>query len=103
MEELVEIAKIFSDGNRLKIAVLILREEEVCVCEICDTLLLSQPLVSRHLKLMRKAGILEIRQDGRWMIYSLTEKPSPLLSCWIDEIRKYDQLLPELKGCKTRK
>lgn len=59
MERLIQLIKVFSDINCLKILILILRDSKVCVCEICDTLELSQPLISCHLKQMREAGILE--------------------------------------------
>lgn len=99
MERLVQLAKIFSDLNRLKILILVLRNSEVCVCEICDTLGLSQPLVSRHLKQMREADILESRQAGTWVIYSLSSRPDPSLECWIKEARKEFSSLPKLMVC----
>jgi ArsR family transcriptional regulator len=102
MERLVQVSKIFSDINRLKILILILREKEVCVCEICDTLELSQPLVSRHLKQMREAAILESMQEGKWVIYSLTSAPDLFLECWIKEARKHIPFLPKLVACSTK-
>ncbi len=102
MKTLVQMAKIFSDPNRLDIFALIVRNENLCVCEICDTLNLSQPLVSRHLKQMREAGILETRQEGRWMIYSVTPQPDTFLLCWIEEVKKHLDSLPKLIGCSTR-
>jgi len=71
MEEIVALAKIFSDPNRVKIAALLQREGGVCVCEICDTLSLSQPLVSRHLRQMRQAGVVNAEHSGKWMVYFL--------------------------------
>ena len=50
MEEMVTLAKAMSDVHRVEIVALIRREGEVCVRELCDTLHLPQPLVSRHLK-----------------------------------------------------
>lgn len=102
MERLVQLAKIFSDLNRLKILILVLRDRAVCVCEICDTLELSQPLVSRHLKQMREASILESRQAGTWVIYSLTSTPDVSLECWINEAQKQFAFLPKLINCNTK-
>ena len=102
MERLVQLSKIFSDINRLKILILILRDTEVCVCEICETLELSQPLVSRHLKQMRNANILESMQKGKWMIYSLIAKPDSLLQCWIHEAMKQTTCLPPLVTCTAK-
>lgn len=102
MERLVKLAKIFSDINRLKILALSLRDKELCVCEICDTLKLSQPLVSRHLKQMREAKIFTSIQKGKWVIYSLVETPDPVLECWIKEVSKELSSLPSLVGCDIK-
>lgn len=102
MERLVKLAKIFSDINRLKILALSLRDEELCVCEICDTLELSQPLVSRHLKQMREAEVLTSEQRGKWVIYSIVETPDPILECWIKEVEKELSFLPPLVGCDIK-
>ena len=102
MERLVKLAKIFSDINRLKILALCVRDKELCVCEVCDTLELSQPLVSRHLKQMREAGILVSEQKGKWVIYSLVEIPDPILECWIKEVSKEFSSLPPLVGCEIK-
>ncbi|MGZ5209083.1 MAG: ArsR/SmtB family transcription factor [Sulfuricurvum sp.] len=102
MEKLIQLAKIFSDINRLKILVLVLRDTKVCVCEICDTLELSQPLVSRHLKQMKESNILESQQEGKWVIYSLTKNPDSALECWIKEAQKHFSALPKLIVCTTK-
>jgi ArsR family transcriptional regulator len=102
MERLVKLAKIFSDINRLKILALSLRDKELCVCEICDTLNLSQPLVSRHLKQMRESGVFTSEQKGKWVIYSLVEKPDTILECWIKEVRKEAESLPSLVKCDIK-
>ncbi len=99
MEKIILFSKIFSDKNRLDIFALILRDKQVCVCEICDTLNLSQPLVSRHLKQMREAGILQSSQEGKWVVYSLGEDIEPALKCWIKEIAKHTSGLPKLVAC----
>ena len=102
MDELLSLAKIFSDLNRLKILALILRDKEVCVCEVCDTLELSQPLVSRHLKQMKEANILQAHKNGKWVIYSLHEKPSSALDSWAHELKKHLDTLPAIVSCQTK-
>jgi len=99
MEKLVKLAKIFSDKNRLNIFALILRDDKLCVCEICDTLKLSQPLVSRHLKMMKEAQVLQATQEGKWMLYALTKDIDSALKCWIDETSKHLSALPNLVAC----
>ena len=98
MEQLVQIGKILSDSNRIKMIALLQREEELCVCEICDTLQLSQPLVSRHLKQMRFAGIVTTQQKGRWILYTLQD--SELLFCILHKLQTVQ--LPKLVVCTKK-
>jgi len=69
---------------------LIQAESEVCVCELTFTLNESQPKISRHLALMREAGIVESRREGTWMHYLM----NPQLPIWAKEIirHNFDQL-----------
>ena len=98
MEHLVQIAKVFSDENRIRIIALLMRYESLCVCEICDTLQLSQPLVSRHLRQIKKAGVITSVKKGKWMVYALADE-SGELSCWFDAVRKSVPSLPPLVVC----
>jgi DNA-binding transcriptional ArsR family regulator len=68
-------AKIFnalSDPIRLEI-IEFLRDGEKCVCEITPHLKLIQPVVSRHLKILKAAGLVKRRKKGTWHMYSLTD------------------------------
>ncbi len=98
MEKLVQTAKILSDINRVKILGLMQREKELCVCEICDTLKLSQPLVSRHLKQMREADLVETLQSGKWIIYKL--KSNNIIDCFLKEVQESIQKLPQIISCQ---
>lgn len=73
---------VMSDPTRLRALMLIQSEGEVCVCELTHALQESQPKVSRHLALMRDAGIVEARREGTLMHYSL----SPALPEWARQI-----------------
>jgi ArsR family transcriptional regulator len=99
MEKFVTLSKVFSDYNRACIFALILRDKQVCVCEICDTLNLSQPLVSRHLKQMKDANILQASQNKKWVVYSLVQEKDSILKCLIKEIKKNTFTLPKLVVC----
>ena len=61
-----------SDPIRLEI-ITYLRNGEKCVCEIVPHLNLIQPLVSRHLKILKDAGIVRCRKDGTKRMYSLVD------------------------------
>jgi len=99
MENIVAIAKVLSDINRIKILGLLLRNKELCVCEFCDTLNLSQPLVSRHLKQMKISGLINSKQEGKWVIYSLSKTQDHIMKCYLSEIKKSTHDLPSLAIC----
>jgi len=61
-----------SDPIRLEI-VNYLRQGERCVCEIVPHLNLIQPLVSRHLKILKDSGIVQCRKDGTKRMYSIVD------------------------------
>jgi len=99
IDEMTEIFKALSDINRVRIIALIAREGSVCVCELCDTLGLSQPLVSRHLRQLKTAGILVSYKVGKWMIYQINPDAAPLFRCVLDEIHRASETLPPLCAC----
>lgn len=68
-------AKIFdalADPIRLEI-IDFLRNGEKCVCEITPYLNLAQPLISRHLRILKNAGLVKRRKKSTWHFYSLTD------------------------------
>jgi ArsR family transcriptional regulator len=68
----------FANPTRLRILNLLLAEKEICVCDLCATLDLLQPRVSRHLALLREAGLVDVREEGKWKFYALADPPTPL-------------------------
>ncbi|MBN1357751.1 winged helix-turn-helix transcriptional regulator [Candidatus Bathyarchaeota archaeon] len=87
-------AKIFnalSDPTRLEI-IEFLRDGEKRVCEITPYMKLLQPIVSRHLKILKNAGLVKRRKQGTWHMYSLT---NPEVCHVIDSLTP--ELLEELK------
>ena len=64
------IFKALADDTRLRILNL-LRQREICVCEIVDVLGLCQSKVSRHLATLKHAGLVTCRREGPWIYYSL--------------------------------
>jgi len=61
--------RALSDPARLRLLSLIARCGDVCACEPVETLGLSQPTVSHHLKVLHDAGLLERERRGRWIHY----------------------------------
>lgn len=68
----VEIFKAVSDPCRLRILKL-LKEGELCVCEIMTALKKPQSSTSHHLSILREAGLVKERRDGKWSYYRLAD------------------------------
>ena len=69
--ELTQIFKLLSDETRLRILMYLIREGELHVTALCERLEQSQPAVSHHLALLRVAGLIEARRDGKHNFYSV--------------------------------
>lgn len=72
-EQVVEVLRAAGESTRLRVLAL-LADEELSVLELCRILDQSQPRVSRHLKLLAEAGLVERFPDGAWVFYRLASK-----------------------------
>lgn len=71
------VTKALADVTRLRIMVLLVGREELCVCELTQALELAQPKISRHLAVLRESGLLQDRKSGLWVYYRLhTDLPT---------------------------
>lgn len=77
-----EVFKCLADETRARAILLIADQGELCVCELMCALGDSQPKVSRHLALLRGAGLLLDRRQGQWVYYRL----NPELPAWIGDV-----------------
>lgn len=77
-----ELFKCLSEDIRARSTLLIAEHGELCVCELMCALDESQPKISRHLALLRTAGVLLDRRQGQWIYYRL----NPALPAWAVEI-----------------
>jgi ArsR family transcriptional regulator, arsenate/arsenite/antimonite-responsive transcriptional repressor len=68
--------KALGDETRLRIVAL-LAHGELCVCHLEAALNLTQPTASRHLAVLRNAGVVDTRRDGSWVHYRLAAQPDP--------------------------
>lgn len=82
-----------SDPLRMKVLDL-LREQELCVCELCDFIGVSQSKLSFHLKTLKEAALVRTRQEGRWIYYSLNLPQFVVLEQHLAEYRRFSQILP---------
>jgi ArsR family transcriptional regulator len=72
MQRQIKMIKALGDETRLRILKLLLRKE-LCVCELEAALNLPQSKVSRHLTVLRSAGLVEDRREGTWIFYSFSK------------------------------
>ncbi len=71
---MARLFKALGDETRLRIVAL-LSHGELCVCHIEAALELPQPTASRHLGVLRAAGVVDARRRGTWMYYRLADQP----------------------------
>lgn len=67
----------------------LLRVGERPVGDLVDRLGLSQPGVSKHLKVLRDAGLVAVRADGRQRLYALRAQPLAEVDAWLEPYRAY--------------
>jgi DNA-binding transcriptional ArsR family regulator len=77
---------ILADHTRFRI-VECLRSGERSVGTLVDTLSVSQPGVSRHLRILHRAGFVHVRADGQKRFYSLRRQPFRVLDDWVHDYR----------------
>ena len=70
--DLSELFKIFGDSTRIKILYSLL-VSEMCVCDIATLLGMSQSAISHQLRLLKQAGLVKYRRDGKTIFYSLAD------------------------------
>lgn len=85
LEALDQIFKALADPSRIRILGL-LAAGEVCVCHLHESLRLTQPLVSRHLAYLRRAGLVRTRKEGLWVYYSLAPRQEGVTGTLLDSV-----------------
>ena len=82
-----------SEPLRMKV-LNILRNQELCVCDLCNTLGTSQSKLSFHLKTLKQAGLVNSRQQGRWIYYSINLPQIAVLEDYLLEFRRFTKITP---------
>lgn len=79
IDELEKIFKALSDRNRIRILKM-LQKKSLCVCEIREILDLAVSTVSKHLSILREAGLISDWKEGKWINYKINPQPSQIAS-----------------------
>ncbi len=114
MKSFIRIMKALSDPNRVRVLKL-LQNGELCVCEIKEFLQLAQSTVSKHMKNLEDAGLVERERRGTWIMYRLAgtngsgyvDEVLALLKDWLEDdydlqqMRlNWDMVLKTTKPCQ---
>ena len=92
MKQFIKVMKALSDPSRVKILKM-LQCKAMCVCEIQELLELAQSTISKHLKLLEDAGLVESTRDKLWVNYRLADNADSVyaatllhnLHSWLDD------------------
>lgn len=97
MRKLLDVLKALSDETRLRILNL-LYVKELCVCDITETLQITQTKASRHLIYLKNAGLVTDRKQAQWVYYSISrdETMKFIDSLMFDNLRNLEQFKTDL-------
>lgn len=108
MNGFIDRTKALADPNRVRI-LMALRNGELCVCRIIELLQLAPSTVSKHIAILKQAGLVEGRKEGRWMHYRLPKAENSTSWStiqWVfDSLKKSPQIaeddirLEQIKKC----
>jgi ArsR family transcriptional regulator, arsenate/arsenite/antimonite-responsive transcriptional repressor len=86
-------------SDPIRISVLeLLRQRELCVCDLCEALGVNQSKLSFHLKTLKEAGLVNSRQEGRWIYYSLNLSQFSVLEEYLADF-SYNSVISSARSC----
>ncbi|MBU0509084.1 metalloregulator ArsR/SmtB family transcription factor [bacterium] len=89
MHEFIRITRALSDLSRLRM-LMALANGELCVCQLTEFSGLAASTVSKHMSILREAGLVEARKDSRWVYYRLPgDTVSPLIWRALQFVREH--------------
>jgi DNA-binding transcriptional ArsR family regulator len=101
------VLQALSDESR-RTMLAVLKDHPATVTELADLLPIARPGVSRHLRVLREAGLVEVEQQAQWRIYRLRPEPMAEVDAWLEDYRalwqnRLDALHTEIARGKRRK
>lgn len=97
MDNFLRNVGALNDETRVKILRFIAQNGEVCVCKIEEAFDMIQSRISRHLKILKDAGFLNVDRRGKWAYYAIRQNLDPFQKTTIEYILTLDIALP--KSC----
>jgi ArsR family transcriptional regulator len=102
MKQFIRVMKALSDPNRVRVLKM-LETKQLCVCELKDLVGLAQSTVSKHLKVLEEAGLVDYHKEGSWFIYRLTNgEESDYASVMLENLKGWLDDEPQLQDMIAR-
>ncbi len=95
MENFLKTTYTINDETRVKILFFIYINKEVCVCDVENSFEMIQSRVSRHLKILKEGGFLNVERRGKWAFYSIKELDI-FRTAILDEIKLLKIEIPDI-------
>ena len=96
------VLQALSDGSR-RTVLEVLRDHPATVSELAERLPIARPGVSRHLRVLREAGLVDVQHEAQWRVYSLRPEPLAEIDAWLAPYRElWEQRLQALHTEVTR-
>ncbi|MBA2514912.1 MAG: metalloregulator ArsR/SmtB family transcription factor [Solirubrobacterales bacterium] len=93
----VEVFGALSDPVRLDLLAHIAASGPICVCHLEEALPYQQPRISKHLAVLRRAGLVTTRREGNWVYYSLEAQALEIARDFVDQLER-SMHVPHLTG-----
>lgn len=81
------VLQALSDGSR-RTVLEVLRDHPATVSELAERLPIARPGVSRHLRVLREAGLVDVQHEAQWRVYSLRPEPLAEIDAWLGPYRE---------------
>jgi ArsR family transcriptional regulator, arsenate/arsenite/antimonite-responsive transcriptional repressor len=98
VEQALGFFRALADETRLKV-IERLREGEQCVCDLTDVLGASQSRMSFHLRVLKDAGLVTDRKDGRWVYYALNTEALALVGRALEDLKPTPSSFRVIRRC----
>jgi ArsR family transcriptional regulator len=99
IDQISEMYKLLADKTRLTILAL-LKEKELCVCEIVEIMEMTQPNVSQHLRKLKSGGLVDEKKKGQWVYYSLNSDKS-FIQTALESVPSQKDRVDRMKGSNS--
>ena len=97
LEDFLHTIGALNDETRIRLLKFIDQHGALCVCDLENSFEMIQSRLSRHLKILKDAGFLSVKREGRWAYYDIRMPMDAYRQASIDEIKALPLSLPKLK------